>query len=159
MKKIKKITTNVFVIVLSLTFLYSCTFIEKHTQKETKKTPAKSVETEKPRPRAPTPRIKETPREVPEATKETPREAPEAVKEEQEEGKTVPPVAPHKPSPQQQYYNLGMRLYSQDKYREAREAWQQVIKLDKNSALADKARENIKKVDQILKTLEKMSGK
>jgi hypothetical protein len=54
---------------------------------------------------------------------------------------------------------MGMRYYSQEKYAEAKKAWERVIKLGKRTALADKARENIKKTDQILKTLKEMSGK
>ena len=63
------------------------------------------------------------------------------------------------PQAQQRLYDLGMKNYTQENYTEAKKAWQQAIQLGPKSALADKARENLKKADQILKTLQEMEKK
>jgi len=60
---------------------------------------------------------------------------------------------------QQYYYDLGLQLYSKESYREARDAFQQVIENGSNTVLGLKAQENIKKIDQILKTLEDIESK
>ncbi|MGV8059270.1 MAG: hypothetical protein AB2L12_14795 [Smithellaceae bacterium] len=146
MKKIKNAATNIFLIALGLTFLASCAFFDQQTKKEPEKAPAISEE--------------QKPKQV---IKATPKKAPVAADEKYHEHKAVPQKPADKtpstePSSQQKYYDMGMRYYSQEKYTEAKKAWQRVIKLGKRTALADKARENIKKVDQILKTLKEMSG-
>jgi len=156
MKKIKKTATNIFLIALGLTFLFSCASVDQQTQKDTKEPPKKAPVTKeevKPQPKAP-------PRE----TREPSKKAPAAVGEKHpEHTKQTPPKTPPEPlgeaTSQQKYYDMGMRYYSQEKYAEAKKSWQRVIKLGKRTALADKARENIKKVDQILKTLKEMSGR
>lgn len=85
---------------------------------------------------------------------------------------SVPKAAPpatHPPKPvarpavdtkaQQQFYDKGLQLYSQENYDEARNAFQQVVELGSNTALGLKAEENIRKIDQILKTLKEIESK
>lgn len=78
------------------------------------------------------------------------------------------PPAPH-PKPiarpavdvkaQQLFYDKGLQLYSQENYNEAKNAFQQVVELGANTALGLKAEENIRKIDQILKTLKEIESK
>jgi len=63
---------------------------------------------------------------------------------------------PVDPKAQQKLYDLGLKHYAAEQYAEANEAWQQVIKLGPDTPLAIRARENIQKAKQILKTLEEM---
>jgi hypothetical protein len=74
------------------------------------------------------------------------------------------PIARPQPKPvdakaQQQYYDLGLQNYSKENYRGAKEAFQQVIELGPHTALGLKAQENLKKIEQILKTLEEIESK
>jgi hypothetical protein len=158
MKRIKKSATNIFLIALGLTFLFSCASVEQQKQKDVKEPPKQAPATEvKPQPKAPP-----TPPEI----KEPPPKAPAPAVEKHEHKPAPKPQAPKTPqeplgesTTQQKYYDMGMRYYSQEKYDDAKKAWQRVIKLGKRTDLANKARENIKKVDQILKTLKEMSGR
>jgi TolA-binding protein len=71
------------------------------------------------------------------------------------------PARPHHvdEKAQQRYYDLGLEHYSRDNYREARDAFQHVVDLGPNTPLAAKAEENLKKIEQIMKTLEEMQSK
>ena len=134
---------------MSLTFLYSCASFDQQTQKETKEpsgaTPAASEEV-KPRP-------KTEPREV----KEYPKKAPAVRQKHQEHKKeSDSPAAEALSSQQRKYYNDGMRYYTQAKYHEAKEAWEEVIKRGPKTKLAAKARNYIMKADQKLQYLEQM---
>jgi len=60
---------------------------------------------------------------------------------------------------QQQYYDLGLQQYTKENYGEAKEAFEQVIELGPNSALGQKAQENLKKIQRILKTVEEIESK
>jgi len=60
---------------------------------------------------------------------------------------------------QKQYYDLGIQQYSRENYGEAKEAFQQVIELGPNTALGMKAQQNLKKIQQILKTVEEIETK
>jgi len=60
---------------------------------------------------------------------------------------------------QQQFYDRGLQLYSKESYRDAQSAFQQVIELGPNTVLGQKAQENLKKIQQILKTLDEMGSK
>lgn len=60
------------------------------------------------------------------------------------------------PAAQQKYYDMGMRYYSEEKYAEAKKAWQQSIQLGPRTPLASKAQEYLKKTEQVLKTLQEM---
>ena len=84
--------------------------------------------------------------------------------------KTPPPPPPPKPvvrqqpkpvdaKAQQQYYDLGLQQYSKENYGKAKEAFKQVVELGPNTSLAQKAQENLKKIQQILKTLEELESK
>jgi TolA-binding protein len=75
------------------------------------------------------------------------------------------PVAPRpqqKPvdvKAQQQYYDLGLQQYSKENYGEAKKAFQAVVELGPKSALGTRAQENLRKIQQILKTLEEIESK
>jgi Tfp pilus assembly protein PilF len=60
---------------------------------------------------------------------------------------------------QRQYYDLGLQQYSRENYGEAKEAFEQAIEFGPNTALGVKAKENLKKIERILKTLEEMESK
>jgi outer membrane protein assembly factor BamD (BamD/ComL family) len=83
--------------------------------------------------------------------------------------RTPPPQASHTKRPprspvvdlkaQQRYYDKGLQHYSKENYDEAREAFQQALEAGPNTHLGRKAQENIRKIDQILKTLKEMEKK
>ncbi|MRR17799.1 MAG: hypothetical protein EG826_15230 [Deltaproteobacteria bacterium] len=165
--------TNIFLFATAVAFFVSCSFFTEQTKKtekeQTKKTEMKespkapaASEDVKPRSKA---GVKESPPKA-SAVKESPSKAPAAVEKHRDREQTPPhkesashpPAGGNIPATQQKYYNMGMRYYAQDKFEQAKEAWQAVIKLDRKTDLAEKARENIKKVDQILKRLKEMSG-
>ena len=60
---------------------------------------------------------------------------------------------------QQHYYDLGIQQYSKENYGKAKEAFQQAVEFGPNTALGVKAQENLKKIQQILKTLEEYESK
>ena len=60
---------------------------------------------------------------------------------------------------QQRYYDQGLQQYSKDNYGEAKAAFQQVVDLGPNTTLGLKAQENLRKIEQILKTLEEIEAK
>jgi len=60
---------------------------------------------------------------------------------------------------QQKYYDLGVQQYSRENYGEAKEAFEHALKLGPNTALGEKAQENLKKIERILKTLEEIESK
>jgi outer membrane protein assembly factor BamD (BamD/ComL family) len=60
---------------------------------------------------------------------------------------------------QQHYYDLGLRYYLKENYKKAKRAFQIVVENGPNTELGLKARENLKKIEQILKTLEEMESK
>jgi hypothetical protein len=51
---------------------------------------------------------------------------------------------------------LGLQHYAEERYAEAKAAWQQAIKLGPATSLAARAREYIQKAERILQTLEEM---
>jgi len=152
MKKTKKTATKIFLMAMCLTLLYSCAYFDQETQKETKKpsgaAPAASEEV-KPRPKA-----------VPQEVKEYPKKAPVVRQKQQEQKKESEPKTSHaeeaSSNQQRRYYNDGMRYYTQAKYHEAKEAWEEVIKRGPKTKLAAKARNYIIRADQKLKYLEQM---
>jgi hypothetical protein len=60
---------------------------------------------------------------------------------------------------QQRYYDLGLQHYSKEHYRDAKRSFQEVVELGPNTVLGLKAQENLKKIQQILKTLEEIESK
>jgi len=155
MKSIQSKSIQIFLIALSLTFLYSCTFFDQQSKKETKEPPSKkpaAAEDVKLQPKSPPPEAKEPPKKAP------------AVRQKQHEHKPAPKESEPKTSPksetvlneQKKYYNDGMRYYTQAKYHEAKASWQEVIKIGPKTKLAVKARNYIIKADQKLKYLEQM---
>lgn len=156
--------TNIFLFAIAVAFFVSCSFFTEQTKKPEKEQTKKTETKESPKtPAAASEDIKPRPKGV---VKESPPKAPAAVEKHRDrehapahkESASHPPAGSNIPATQQKYYNIGMRYYAQDKFEQAKEAWQAVIKLDRKTDLAEKARENIKKVDQILKRLKEMSG-
>jgi len=90
---------------------------------------------------------------------------------EKEVPETPPPMPVKKQSPartqprpvdlqaQQRYYDLGLRYYADEKYSEAKKAFQQAIENGPDSSLAIKARENLSKTEQVLRTLRELEQK
>jgi TolA-binding protein len=75
-----------------------------------------------------------------------------------------PPSARPQPKPvdakaQQYYYDLGLQQYSKENYDEAEDAFEQAVENGPNTPLGQKAKENLKKVQKILKTLEEIESK
>lgn len=70
-----------------------------------------------------------------------------------------PAPKPFNPAEQKQLYDLGVKLYSEEKYSDAKKAWGQVIEMNATTDLGLKAQEHLKKVDQMLKTLETIEHK
>ncbi len=60
---------------------------------------------------------------------------------------------------QQQFYDLGVQHYSKENYKEARSAFQQAVDLGPDTTLGQKAQENRRKIQQILKTLDEIESK
>jgi len=60
---------------------------------------------------------------------------------------------------QKHYYDLGLQQYSKENYGKAKESFQQAVDFGPNTALGVKAQENLKKIQQILKTLEEFDSK
>lgn len=60
---------------------------------------------------------------------------------------------------QQRYYDRGLQYYSKENYDEAEEAFQQVIEFGPNTELGLKAKENLKKIEQIQKTIKEIESK
>ena len=60
---------------------------------------------------------------------------------------------------QQQYYDQGLQYYSKENYGEAKKAFRAVVELGPNTQLGIKAQENLKKIQQILRTLEEIESK
>lgn len=80
------------------------------------------------------------------------------------------PPAPSKPAARtpsksvdaqmaQQYYDRGVQEYSKENYEEAKTLFQRAIDLTPNKELGLKAQENLKKTQQILRTLDKLKTK
>jgi TolA-binding protein len=57
---------------------------------------------------------------------------------------------------QQRYYDLGLKYYADEDYSEAKKAFQQAIENGPDSSLAIKARENLLKTEQVLRTLREL---
>jgi Tfp pilus assembly protein PilF len=60
---------------------------------------------------------------------------------------------------QQVYYDQGLKYYSQEDYRAAQEAFQKVVENGPTTRLGLKAQENLKKLQQILKTIDTIQSK
>jgi outer membrane biosynthesis protein TonB len=159
MKRMITMVTKYFSIALGLIFLFSCASVDQQKQKVPQEPPpgAPVISEEAKQPKPAPKEIKEQPRKASAVPAETPSQPKAAPKAPPPKAVAPPPLG--ESVSQQNYYDMGMRYYSQEKYADAKKAWQRVIKLGRRTALANKARENIKKVDQILKTLKEMSGK
>ena len=74
------------------------------------------------------------------------------------------PVARKEPKPsvaqvQRQYYDLGLKQYTGENYREAKQSFIRVVEKGPGTPLGLKAQENLRKIDRILKTVEEIESK
>ena len=70
------------------------------------------------------------------------------------------PSQPHlDPKAQQYYYDKGVQHYARENFGEAKAAFRRVIDAGPNTPLGMKAQENLKKIQQILKTVEDIESK
>lgn len=69
------------------------------------------------------------------------------------------PPQPANPEAQQQYYDLGLKYYTEEKYDEAKSAFHLAIENGPGTFLGSKAFENLKKTEQVLKTLKELEQK
>ncbi len=60
---------------------------------------------------------------------------------------------------QQFYYDRGLKYYSAEDYVNAKEAFEEAVDYGPNTPLGLKAKENLKKIGQILKTVEELESK
>jgi len=65
---------------------------------------------------------------------------------------------PVDPKAQQQYYDLGIKYYTEENYKQAKKLFKQAIQSGPTTTLGIKARENLKKTEQILRTLKEMES-
>jgi Tfp pilus assembly protein PilF len=70
-----------------------------------------------------------------------------------------PQTRPVDAKAQQHYYDLGLQQYSKEDYDDAEESFEQAVAYGPNTPLGQKAKENLKKVQKILKTLEEIESK
>ena len=66
------------------------------------------------------------------------------------------PPPPADPEAQKKAYDQGEAYFGEEKYLEARKAWQEAVRLGPATLLAKKAQENLQKVDSILKSLKEL---
>ena len=60
------------------------------------------------------------------------------------------------PEAQKKAYDSGLKYYSDEKYHEARKAWQSAIGYGPSTPLGKKAQEYLQKTEEILKTLQEI---
>jgi outer membrane protein assembly factor BamD (BamD/ComL family) len=60
---------------------------------------------------------------------------------------------------QQYYYDQGLQQYAKENFGEAKESFQRAIDAGPNTTLGMKAQENLRKIHQILKTVEDIESK
>ena len=63
------------------------------------------------------------------------------------------------PKAQQYYYDKGLQHYTMENFGEAKEAFERVVDAGPNTSLGMKAQENLKKIQQILKTVKDIESK
>jgi TolA-binding protein len=93
--------------------------------------------------------------------------APASAQQKTTEPKSTDSRSDHKAPPakvvdtraQQLQYDKGVQAYSQEKYEEARDAFQRAIDFGPKTEVGLKAHENLMKVMQVLKTLEEIKAK
>jgi TolA-binding protein len=80
-------------------------------------------------------------------------------------GKARPPSETRSPQPQAKAvdaaaqktaYDLGMKCFSEEKYAEAAQAWQEAVRQGPSTPLGRKSQENLRKTNQMLKTLQEI---
>ncbi len=60
---------------------------------------------------------------------------------------------------QQRYYDIGLQHYSREDYGRAKKAFQHVVDMGPNTPLGQKAQENLRKIQQIERTLQEIESK
>ncbi len=60
---------------------------------------------------------------------------------------------------QKRYYDQGLQFYSAEEYPNAKDAFEKAVELGPNTALGLKAQENLRKIKEILKTLDELEAK
>lgn len=60
------------------------------------------------------------------------------------------------PEAQKKAYDSGLKYYSEEKYPEARKAWQSAVDYGPSTQLGKKAQEYLQKTEEILKTLKEI---
>lgn len=74
----------------------------------------------------------------------------------------APAAQPPKPADlaaQKTLYEEGLKFYSEEKYLEAKKSWEQALEINAASELTQNIIENLKKTDQVLKTLQEIQTK
>ena len=64
------------------------------------------------------------------------------------------PAQASSPAAQKEAYDRGLKLYTQEKYKEARKAWQEAVKLGPGTPLGKKSQEYLQNVEKTIQTLE-----
>lgn len=59
---------------------------------------------------------------------------------------------------QQKAYDRGVAAYSEERYEDARKAWQEAVRMSSATAAGKKAQENLVKVETILRNLRALEG-
>ncbi|TPW21469.1 MAG: hypothetical protein FD126_658 [Elusimicrobia bacterium] len=70
-----------------------------------------------------------------------------------------PAARPVDPEAQKRAYSRAMKLFTEESYTEAKKAFTEVVRLGPDTELGQKARANLKKVDQMLQSLRELEGK
>lgn len=79
-------------------------------------------------------------------------------------------AAPKKPAPapvqaagsqaaQKRAYDRGVALFGEEKYEQARRAWKEAVSLGPATPVGRKAKDNLDKVETILRSLQEIQGK
>ncbi len=71
----------------------------------------------------------------------------------------TPPVRPADLAAQKALYEEGLKFYSEEKYLDAKKSWEQALEISTTSELSGHILENLKKTDQVLKTLQEIQNK
>lgn len=68
------------------------------------------------------------------------------------------PTVKASPEAQKKAYDAGLRYYSEEKYHEARQAWQNAVSYGPSTPLGKKAQGYLQKTEAILKTLQEIEN-
>ncbi|HBL19224.1 MAG: hypothetical protein A2X36_03100 [Elusimicrobia bacterium GWA2_69_24] len=71
-------------------------------------------------------------------------------------GKNAAPAPKADPQAQEKAYQLGLRLFQEERYDGAKKAWQDAVRLGPDTALGKQAQANLKKVERMLDSLKEI---